>query len=182
MRTRNLPRGARGSALILVLVVLGVLAVAMAGVVRSTNTAARTAGNIAFKQAATQAGEVALAAAEAYVDTLVAASANAAVANVYFPTIQATDAAELPTTVSWGSVASTAVGPYQVQWVVERMCSVSAPTDPATQCMNLQASQMASQKAGTPSYSVAPAIYFRLTARVTGPRDTESFVQSAVSR
>lgn len=187
MRPRN--RRERGSALILVIVVLGVLTVAMAGVVRSTNTSARTAGNIAFKQAATQVGEVALAAAEAYVDTFAVststdatAAANVAVANRYFATMQPTDASDIPTTVTWANVPTTAVNGYQVQWVVERMCDAAVPVDPTTNCMNLQSMQQGSQRAGSPSYSAAPSIYFRLTARVTGPRDTESFVQSAVSR
>lgn len=169
-----------GSALILVLVVLGILGVAMAGVVRSTGTTVRVAGNAAFKQAATQASELSLSAAETYVNGISAPGTD--VANRYFSTMQTTDAAELPTTVNWANVATTTAGNYNVQWVVERMCTVAAVTDAASQCMTLVASQAGSQRAHSPSYNGAPAYYYRITARVTGPRDTETFVQSAVSR
>jgi Tfp pilus assembly protein PilX len=178
-------RRARGSALIIVVVFLGIFAVAMAGVVRSTNTSARTAGNVAFKQAATQASEVALAAGESFVGAL--GAPDTAQANRYFQWYQTIDAQELPTTVNWTNVASTTVGNFTVQWVVERMCQ-PPPTSPARafdaslDCMTVQGEQQGSQRAGSPSYSTGAAIYYRITARVTGPRNTESFVQTAVSR
>jgi type IV pilus assembly protein PilX len=170
----------RGVTLIVVLIVIGVLLVANVALVRSMGTANRVAGNKAFKQAATQAAEVALNAGEQFVSALTAVDTSQS--NRYFATMQPMDAAELPTTVNWANVAAAQVGNYQVKWIVERMCSVTPVIDSVTQCLSVQQSQQSSKRAGSPSYQGQNAIYYRITAQVVGPRSTESYIQSAVSR
>ena len=177
---RRAPQRIRGMALIVVLIVITVLLVASLSLARSMSTANRMSANTAFKQAATQAGEVALANGEQFVDTLT--TADTAQANRYYSVMQAMDAAEMPLGVNWSAVTSQQVGNYQVRWIVERMCNVTPVTDPVLQCLSQQQNQQASQKAGSPAYRGTPAIYYRITAQVTGPRSTETYVQSAVSR
>lgn len=180
-------RGERGITLIVVLIVLAVFGVAVAAAARSASATGRIASNVAFKQAATQAAEFGLASAEQYVATRADAGlTDTSVANQYFALLQASDANELPTTVDWANVASTAVGSFSVQWVIERMCTGllnTVPTpDPQTLCLTLRSNEQNSERAGSPAYVGSPAVYYRITARVTGPRDTETFVQAAISR
>lgn len=176
-----------GITLVVVLVVLAIFGVAIASIVRSSMATGRIASNVAFKQSSTQAAEFALSAAEQFVVTRASGGlTDTAVANQYFAILQTTDSSELPTTVNWSNVATTSVGSFTVQWVVERMCTAvlntAPPPDPQTVCLTLQSNQQGSQRAGSPAYVGSPSIYYRITARVTGPRDTETFVQTAVSR
>lgn len=168
----------RGVTLIIVLVVIGLLLVANLALIRSMTTANRVTSNKSFKQGATQAGEVALADAEAFVNTL--ATPDTSQTNKYFATMQAMDTNELPTTVNWTSVVAEQVGNYQIRWIVERLCNVTPITDPTTQCLSLQLTQAGSQRAGSPSYQGRASVYYRITSQVTGPRNTESYIQSAV--
>lgn len=168
----------RGVTLVIVLVVVGLLLVANLALIRSMQTANRATSNKAFKQGATQAGEVALADAEAFVAALT--TPDTAVTNKYAPTLQTMDANEMPTTFNWASITAEQVGNYQIRWVVERMCNVTPVTDAAYQCLSTSLTPAGSQKAGSPSYQGQTAVYYRITAKVTGPRNTESYVQSAV--
>lgn len=173
-------RRERGVTLIIVLIVIGLLLVANLALIRSMTTANRVTSNKAFKQGATQAGEVALADAEAFVNTLSAADTSQD--NKYFSTMQTMDANELPTTVTWTNVTAEQVGNYQIKWIVERLCNVTPVTDATTQCLSLQLTQSGSQRAGSPSYQGQASVYYRITTQVTGPRHTESYLQAAVAK
>ena len=160
------------------LMVLGVLSFT-----RSADTANLIAGNAAFKQAATQAAEVGLLAGAEFIDGLT--DPDTATANRYYPTLQPDDANELPIGIAWASVPSTTVGNYQVQNVVERMCTVTPVVDILNDC----AGRIQAQSADGQSYSLGkgghqrpPAVYYRVTVRVTGPRNSESLVQAAFAR
>jgi type IV pilus assembly protein PilX len=170
----------QGVTLVIVLVVVGVVLVANLALMRSMSTVNRVASNKSFKQAATQAAEVGLRAAENYIAAI--AAPDTAVANRYAAVMQASDANELPTSVNWTNVATTDVGNYDVKWVVDRMCDRTPVTDPITQCLGLQTTQQGSKKAGSPSYASTTAVYYRITVQVTGPRNIETYVQSAVAR
>jgi hypothetical protein len=75
------------------------------------------------------------------------------------------------------------LGNYTVQWVAERLCTGALPvTDVHAQCQVSQTQQMTSAKAGSPMFQAPPIKYFRITARIVGPKGTEQFVQSLVSR
>jgi hypothetical protein len=94
------------------------------------------------------------------------------------------DAAGMPTTVNWSSVPSTTLGNYQVQWVLERLCVAPLPvTDVYGQCQVSQTQQVASYRGGWgTALQSDPVKYYRVTTRITGPRGTEQYVQSLVSR
>ena len=170
----------RGVTLVIVLVVVGVVLVANLALMRSMGTVNRVASNKAFKQGATQSAEVGLRAAENFIAALT--TPDTAVANKYAAIMQASDTNELPTSVTWASVATTDVGNYDVKWVVDRMCDRTPVTDPITQCLGFQTTQQGSKKAGAPAYSGSTSVYYRITVQVTGPRNIEAYVQSAVAR
>ena len=74
-----------------------------------------------------------------------------------------------------------------VQYLIHRLCrSVGSPYDPANSCLIYQAGSQISPKKGQISYGSASrfksssTVYYRITTRVRGPRDTSVFVQTLV--
>lgn len=174
-----LRRQQRGAALIIALVVMALMALGMLSFSRSADTANLIAGNTAFRQAATQAAEIGIAAAADFVDGL--GAPDTTVANAYYATRLPRDSNELPP-IDWNSVAGQQVGAYRIQQIVERMCDTTPVVDPVTQCAGRTAPSQGSQKAGAPVLQGQPSIYYQVTVRVTGPRNAESLVQAAFSR
>jgi type IV pilus assembly protein PilX len=170
----------RGSSLIIVVILLVILMVSALALVRSSETMGAVAGNVAFKQAATDAADIGIAQATAWLAAL--ANAEAAVAGVYYATQQNVDGYGLPT-VDWTPVPATAVNSFRIQYLVERLCQGPTPVANVTaQCLTNQNQQYGSRKVGSPSYSGTTAVYYRVTVRVRGPRNSESFVQSLLAK
>ncbi len=74
-----------------------------------------------------------------------------------------------------------------VQYLIHRLCrSAGSPYDPANSCLMYQAGSQISSKKGQLSYGAASrfnsssAVYYRITTRVRGPRNTSVFVQTLV--
>lgn len=74
-----------------------------------------------------------------------------------------------------------------IQYVVHRLCrSSGSPKDAANSCLLYQESSQVSSKKGQFSYGAASrftrdsAVYYRITTRVRGPRNTTVFVQTLV--
>lgn len=170
----------QGASLIIVVILLVILMISALALVRSSETVGAVAGNVAFKQAATEAGDVGIAASTTWLAAL--ANAEAAVAGVYYATRQNVDGYGLPV-IDWSPVPQTSVNTFKVQYVVERLCQGPTPVANLTaQCLTTQNQQGGSKKMGSPSYSGNTAVYYRVTVRVKGPRNSESFVQSLLSK
>ena len=166
----------------MVLVALTAVLVGTAVMLRTSESASMIAGNHAFRAAAVHAGELGINAGLSAVQAL--SNEEADQAPWYYATSQPVDAAGMPNTVIWSSVPSTALGNYQVQWVVERLCVAPLPvTDVYGQCQVSQTQQVASYRGGWgTALQSDPVKYYRVTTRITGPRGTEQYVQSLVSR
>lgn len=74
-----------------------------------------------------------------------------------------------------------------IQYVVHRLCrSAGSPQDSANSCLMYRESSQVSAKKGQFSYGAASrftkdsAVYYRITTRVRGPRNTTVFVQTLV--
>lgn len=74
-----------------------------------------------------------------------------------------------------------------IQYVVHRLCrSAGSPRDSANSCLMYRESSQVSSKKGQFSYGAASrftkdsAVYYRITTRVRGPRNTTVFVQTLV--
>ena len=50
------------------------------------------------------------------------------------------------------------------------------------QCLTSQSNQDGSKKVGSPAYAGVAAVYYRVTVRVNGPRNSESYVQSLLAK
>jgi type IV pilus assembly protein PilX len=169
-----------GVSLILVMVVMVVLMLGALAAVRSNETAALTAGNSAFREATKQAADVGVAAGFAYISTL--ASPDTGVSNQYFNKRQTEDSYGMPSTVDWSKVASASIQNYNIQWVVERMCSVSPVTDSINQCITDSQPASGSNKLGAEAYTAPATTVYRVTVRTTGPKNAESYTQALMSR
>ena len=139
------------------------------------------AGNVAFKQAATEAADTGIAAAGQWLTAL--ANADAAVAGVYYATRQNVDAHGLPT-IDWSRRAGRRRSAPSASSTWSSACARAPRRSPtcSRQCLTTENTQDGSKKVGSPAYSGTTAVYYRVTVRVQGPRNAESYVQSLLSK
>jgi len=195
----------RGAVLIISLIVLMVLMLAGVALVRSTDTALFQSGNLAFQRdlanqservipvvrtllqtgpLATSASRAANMPAANYSASVLPSNAqgipNALIDNTVFASLSMTATNDIaltdPTTnVAWGNI----------RYVIDRQCTqagdettlgnlCAAATSPSTGCTsdNLQ----------TCALGVPGQIVYRVSVRVTGPRNTLAFFQTSVTR
>lgn len=181
----------RGVSLIIALIALLAMTIAGLALMRSVDTANVVAGNLAFRQATLHASDVGVETAITDLGTIVTTSIDANYpsgcatgACNYYPTRQATNAAGVPTVVNWTTVPTTTVdGSYAVQYVIDRLCDGPVPvTDITAKCMGTSEATVGSKKAGAVSFTSSTQVYYRLTVRVVGPRNTVSIVQTLYTR
>lgn len=189
-----------GLALIVAMIVLVVMSLAGIGLMRSVDTGVLIAGNLAFRQSATHAGDAGIEAARTWLlanmTTLTADNANSG----YYATSQSaldltgnttpTNAAD---DLKWdGSQAikprclNAAVAGNTVCYVIHRMCNAAGPLS-GSSCSTQSGSKGGSSLGATramstyqqPSWSsVVSYGYYRVTVRVAGPRNNISYVQA----
>ena len=133
-----------------------------------------------------QCGDAAMQASEVGVNTAYQAvrdltNENSNAGSWYFATAQALDANGVPT-VSFDAATEVVVGAYSVRYVVDRVCTGALPvTEPLRQCLVKQIPQIESstdrEKPDPPT-----ARQFRITVRVTGPKDTRAWVQALMTK
>ena len=81
------------------------------------------------------------------------------------------------------SSAGFTVSGNAVQLVIDRLCQGPAPvTDLEGKCFSNPAIGGGTKKAGGVVFSGATTVYYRVTVRVSGPRNTSSTVQAILSR
>ena len=177
-----------GVSLVIALIALIALTLAGLALIRSTDTTNVIAGNLAFREASLHATDIAVESALTALTTIAATSPDANYpagcaggACNYYPTIQAAiTTAGVPTVIDWTAVPSTtADSSYALQYVIDRLCDGPTPvTDIAQKCMNLTGTSVGSKKAGAVSFTSASQVYYRVTVRVVGPRNSISIVQA----
>lgn len=169
----------RGNAILLVMVLLAVMTAGALSMARIAEVGTMAGGNVVNSDAAMQASEVGLNTAFAAVRRL--ADENTAVAGWYWPTSQQLDAAGIPA-VAWDAAPAVAVGQFSVAYVVERMCRVTPVTDPMRECLLRQEPKVESNRAGAERLDPPTSHQYRITVRTTGPKDTQVWTQSLVTR
>jgi Tfp pilus assembly protein PilX len=186
----------RGVVLFIALIVLVAMTLAGLSLMRSVGTGVLIAGNLAVKQGVTSVGDLGVEAGRKWLmDT---AGADAAKLNgdvvpgyLSYAAFQI-DPVNPPSSKWWednGTSVSTAGTPYdghQVRYVVNRLCNVPGVSinDPSQQCVTLQTAGAGSSKGGA-SYGILPLkntfqVYYRITVRVVGPKNTISYVQTVL--
>jgi Tfp pilus assembly protein PilX len=196
-RAPRLARAQRGLVLFIALIVLVAMALASVGMVRSLDTATVVAGNLGFKEASIGAGDKGI---EAAYQWLLARSGTPALNlsdlgagySSSYPAVTPdwTDPAIWADAVSLNGGAPDAAG-YVISYLIHRMCTQPDTAyngfnaGVANECaLHLDMSGVSSggsTRANATVFQGNPQVYYRITARVQGPRDTQSFVQSFVA-
>jgi hypothetical protein len=187
------------------LIMLVAMTLAGIALVRSVDTTNIIAGNLAFKQSATNSGDIGTETGITEIATLASgvdpSVLYAAIGGrpYYSPTRddpgpgQSWDAYWNNVIVPAGRAATVAVLDQSgntvntVSYTIHRLCNaVGGPTIVGTGCARSQSSGVDtdSDKGGEVSIPVeaTSAVYYRITSRIVGPRNTVSYVQTVVSR
>ncbi len=180
----RLHRQQRGVTILVTLVLLMVMLLGGLAIARMSEVSTLANGNTVYREAAVQAGEVGINTAFAQVVGLANVEANSG--SWYFATTQATDGAGMPSTANWATAPAVTVGNYEVRYVVDRQCTGALPIgDPARQCLTRTTDPgdtVESARQGAPRPEPPTVTQYRVTVRITGPKDTVTFVQAMVNR
>lgn len=173
-------RGQRGVTILVVLVLLTVMMLGGLALARMTEVGTLAAGNAAYREASLQASEVGL--NEVFALVRAVGDENIAVDTWYRPTTLATDASGLPV-VDWNALPELTVGQFSVRYVADRICEGALPVaEPLRQCLVKQLPQLGSADYSKEKLDPPNAKQFRVTIRVTGPKNTQTWVQSMVTK
>lgn len=208
MHVRNRRRPARhraqsGVVLLIAIVVLVAMTLAAIGLMRSVFTGNRVAGNLAFQQSATQSADQGIATAVRWLENVnntnqtalynaIAASGGANPNYAYSPIRQD------PTTgTSWDTFWTTTLAGAglvntlaadqagnTVSVVIQRLCQSTGSPSSGAGCAvspTVTGTESSSKGSGVIPLQVANQVYYRITARVAGPRNTVSYVQAVVA-
>lgn len=202
-RARPLRSAQSGIALIVALIVLVAMTLASIGMVRSVDTSVMIAGNMAFRQGATVAGDAGVEAARTWL--MGAANlTNDDVAHGYYATSQ--DMLDLTGNhtpgdtsddVSWDGGAgisnplclATDTAGNTVCYIVHRLCQAAGPLDPSTCSTSPKQTAMGGSSKGgirpMETYqernwteAASNLGFYRVTVRIAGPRNNISFIQT----
>lgn len=199
----------RGATLFFALIGLVVLMLTAAALVRSVDTASIISGNLSFRQGATSAGDRGVEAAMSWLNTKMGSTASASASSVT-DAIAATNTTDTSfgyyasneeflsgsitdpkQDAAWASGRCRNIGEddrgNSVCYVIERMCLKPASGEVIDlntmnkYCILADLNALHSSVTGK-EQPIAPelAFMFRVTARVRGPRNTVSYIQSFV--
>jgi Tfp pilus assembly protein PilX len=192
------PRSQRGVVVFIALIVLVAMMLAGVATMRASGGAILTAGNLGFRQNATLAGDLGLEAARAWLsaqtpsklETTNGAQGYYATWNEQLPALPPGGAWD---PVLWGennwkdSAKAVQVNPTMpdaagntVSYVIHRMCRDPGSVELADQeCVLLSDPGKGGPKEAQEKAFVGTSqVYFRVTARVEGPKRTVSYVQA----
>jgi len=195
-------RRERGVVLLIALIVLVAMTLAGLGMMRSIDTGTIVAGNIAFRESAVATGDTGVEAARTWLIANINSLDSDNPGMGYFSTRQ--DNLDLTGNrteggtdgVNWGGSDPTqVVQAYQlgtvdssgntVFYLIHRLCSLTGSINSGPQsCATVAVSGTGSSQSA-PDYSsyalaVKNQVYFRVTARVNGPKNTVSYVQAVL--
>lgn len=177
----------KGLVLFIALIALVVMSLAAAALIRSVDSSVLVAGNLAFKQAATMLADTGIANSYTFISGASTTTLESdTTADGYYPTLD--DSMVLTSASNWDNThsftASNQSG-YETRYILQRMCRATGPGD-TTNCLAGIGNALANSKGskGYGSYGGAAgssnAIVYRVTVRVTGPKNTASYLQAFV--
>ena len=202
-RSPSFAQAQRGVVLIVALIILVAMTLAGIGLVRSVDIANIIAGNLAFRQAATRSGDAGIETAIVWLEANKAgtvlqndepnsgysASGNSATRS---------PAAGVSWDTYWASMPQNRIryllvdndnkplpdgAGNTVGFVIDRMCALAGPSDGAscTSSTAISSAGGSSMESGEKPFEFSSATYYRITARIAGPRGTVSYVQAMVA-
>ena len=196
-RCPRLPARQEGMIVVFTLIAVVLLLIASVALVRSFDTSLTLAGNMAFKRDLVNQAERAVAKAIAAVSTGGALGTDTtrqadSLTNNYFATTLASEAHGIPTVLiddgAWTTAGLTATGDIadttsgvKVRYVIDRLCLTGTVAPSSVSCA---ISALGADKGGTVWIKRAGGSslpVYRVSVRVTGPRNTQTFVQASIS-
>jgi Tfp pilus assembly protein PilX len=198
LRRRGAPAHAqRGVVVFIALIVLVAMMLAGVAVMRSSGSAILTAGNLAFRQNATTSGDVGLEAARTWLSgqgpvTLQGPVAASGYCDTWTPDFKPFDPATWtqcgtapdPVTAITVRNAGTDSSGNTVTFVIHRMCKKPGPVGNTggQECVTVSDPGKGGPKrafeGGEKALTGATQPYYRVTARIAGPKNTVSYVQT----
>lgn len=186
-------RAQQGVVLFIALIVLVAMTLAGIALMRGVDTGTIIAANLAFKQGTTSVADLGVETARGWLMGQSAANLyNDQTGSAYYSTMQSNldllgnDPGKPD--YDWNTAATVASAPsgYTVRYVIHRLCEL--PGNPVSvNCIKsaAAASTAASGTKGAAAYGqfaiqVPTNAFYRVTVRVSGPRNTLSYVQAVV--
>ena len=188
----------RGVVLFIALIALLVLSLAAVGLIRSVDTNTVIAGNLALKQSALVSSDRGTEAALNWMETTMNTNDQSLdsnqIAKGYFATFDVNgdgqidaddDAIALVDASGIVETEDDGLG-NTVRYVIQRMCMQAAPASDTNMCMygdNIVGTGSQGVKSGTESgakISSKQSPMYRITVRVSGPKNTVSYTQTFV--
>lgn len=190
-----LRRRQSGVVLLIALIAVVILAIGTVALFRSSDAALFNAGNLAFKRDMTNRGELGIVAAKA---ALTSGALNQEstrqsdqLASGYYATMQATGTHGVPNTLIGYQAGKTSQAlptinggdGITIYYMIDRLCTATGSTDPSNACV---VSSIGSAKGGTVlpyrGQAQPPSVpVYRISVRVDGPRNSQTFLQTTVS-
>ncbi|MDD5247668.1 MAG: hypothetical protein PHY45_01700 [Rhodocyclaceae bacterium] len=193
--SRRAPRRQAGVVLMVALIVLIAMTLAGLALVRSVDTANLIAGNLAFQQAATHSGD---AGAETAITWLQTNNSGATLWTSNLPQGYAANRQDPAVGQSWDAFWTNVLVPAgqvvtlpadasgnTVSYTIQRLCNAAG--DPVSVGVDCAVSQSAGSSAGSSkgagfiALQYNSQVYYRITTRVVGPRNTVGFIQAIVA-
>ena len=208
LQTRQPARHAHGMVLIVALVVLVVLALAAVGLLRGTFTSNLIAGNLAFREAAVHSADPAVEAAVVWLENNTGQSTSTtATTCTSGSTVLAcdqtsrgyaatrTDPSSSQTWATLWTTLSSTVTPVALSqdsagntpsYLVQRMCANTGDATSASCSIVPSSTECGSSKtldsnSGNGNIACTSQVYYRITVRVSWPRNTVSYTQVMVA-
>lgn len=182
----------KGAVLFIALIVLVAMSLAGIALIRSVDTTNLIAGNLAFKQGATLGGDWGAEQARTWLQGQAPENLYNSIAGRYSAAMQSgldytsTDpsAPDFDWDLNSFDAGADPAG-NQVRYVIHRMCEL-AGNPGSVNCVRTTTGGTTGGTQGGATYGSAALpstsqIYYRITARVTGPRNTVSYVQVMVN-
>lgn len=189
---KSSPHLQRGVVLFVSLVVLAALMLAGVALIRSVDINTLIAGNVAFRQVATSAGDRGIEEARNWLSANTAGTTlhSDLPGNAYFANWQDWDFTGTDPTKADFNWAAAATMPDDgtgntVQYVIHRLCDLAGqPT--VVNCVKSSTGGISTSTHGTVAYGSYPIaassqVYYRTTVRIAGPRNTISYVQAVMN-
>jgi Tfp pilus assembly protein PilX len=192
---RRLPqRRQRGIVLFISLIVLVAMSLAGIAMIRSVDTSLGIAGNMAFKQATIQGGDQGVATAFTWLSTNSSGTTltNSDVVNGYYSAAPNESAGYWFDDTNWTQAVSLNGGipdaaGNTIKFVIHRMCTLpnlayNGVSGGVTNECSLyygtgSGTSGGSMSVGAAQFEGTPQVYYRITVRVDGPRNTVSIIQ-----
>ncbi|GAA4031307.1 hypothetical protein [Actimicrobium antarcticum] len=194
-RPLRLPSRQKGVIVLFTLLAVVLLLIASVALVRSLDTSLTLAGNMAFKRDLVNQSERGVATVMSSLQvggalTSETTRQNNLLANNYSASTLASDSHGIPAILvsdaAWtaagmdGDDITDATAGVTVRYVIDRLCTSAGPSS----TVNCAISALGQDKAGTVHIRRAGGNslpVYRISVRVTGPRNTQTYVQSTIS-